>query len=378
MRILVTHKKFLPLYLIASFILTLTCCEKEAVEVQPPAAQLPTVETRVVTRIETFSAYVTGNVTDDGGAQITRRGMVWAKIPNPSVESGGNDYRLAGTGTGPFSGDLFNLSPQTTYYVRAFATNTAGTSYGKSVYFTTRPILVINPFVSINSDGEPYHFLQTRPEREAFIKSRLDEDWVNTIPYSTEPWWVCENYASQLTINCHNLGNDIRLQYSHFTDERLFNWYRGRNVDSIKLNGGTLVDVGKLGIPMGKVTLYDTSHVEKGFGSPVGLFGKEVRPKSDYFGHSINFVVTGNDLTNWDDITFIEPQLGNEGGIFPLSSVKKDCDLVTLIYPCTYQENGKNYFKYAEILKFRISDGKPELIWINEDPSYEIVLQRAN
>ena len=87
MRILVTHKKFLPLYLIASFILTLTCCEKEAVEVQPPAAQLPTVETRIVTMIETFSAFGRGYVSDDGGSPVSRRGIVWANAPDPPVGS---------------------------------------------------------------------------------------------------------------------------------------------------------------------------------------------------------------------------------------------------------------------------------------------------
>ena len=94
----------------------------------------PTVTTAAVTPIGTTTAVSGGNVTSDGGASVTDRGVCWGTSPGPTVA---NPHTHDGTGTGSFVSHLTGLNTNTTYYVRAYATNSAGTSYGNQVGFKT-------------------------------------------------------------------------------------------------------------------------------------------------------------------------------------------------------------------------------------------------
>ena len=96
-----------------------------------------TLTTAVVTSITTSSAISGGTITGDGGAQITARGVCWSTSVNPTVA---DNKTSDGTGTGTFTSSLTGLNPNTTYYVRAYATNSAGTVYGNQVSFTTEEI----------------------------------------------------------------------------------------------------------------------------------------------------------------------------------------------------------------------------------------------
>lgn len=96
----------------------------------------PTVTTTSITNIEKKTATSGGNVTSDGGYSVTARGVCWAITQNPTTA---NSKTTDGTGTGSFSSSLTGLKPGTTYYVRAYATNSAGTSYGSQVSFETKP-----------------------------------------------------------------------------------------------------------------------------------------------------------------------------------------------------------------------------------------------
>jgi len=92
------------------------------------------VRTRDVFNIDDVSASVSGDVSDDGGSPVSVRGIVWSTSESPSLE---DNYTEEGSGTGIFSGRLTGLEPETTYYVRAYATNSVGTAYGSQVSFTT-------------------------------------------------------------------------------------------------------------------------------------------------------------------------------------------------------------------------------------------------
>ena len=96
---------------------------------------LPTVTTLDATDITMNSAVSGGNVTDDGGAAVIERGVCWGNNPNPSLEDGW--HISCGSGTGSFAGNITDLLPSTTYHVRAYATNSAGTAYGQNIQFTT-------------------------------------------------------------------------------------------------------------------------------------------------------------------------------------------------------------------------------------------------
>ena len=83
----------------------------------------------------TISSFITGgSISSDGGNLVTYRGVCWSTTANPTI----NDNKiLNGTGTGTFTITLSNLNVATTYYVRSFATNSAGTAYGNERVITT-------------------------------------------------------------------------------------------------------------------------------------------------------------------------------------------------------------------------------------------------
>lgn len=95
-------------------------------------ADLPTVTTNAVTNITQNTAMCGGNVISDGGAVVTGKGVCWSTMHNPTIsDSRTND----GSDTGTFTSYLTGLSDNTQYYVRAYATNETGTSYGNEVSF---------------------------------------------------------------------------------------------------------------------------------------------------------------------------------------------------------------------------------------------------
>ncbi len=96
---------------------------------------VPTVSTNQVINITQTSATGGGNVTSDGGASVTERGVCWSTSHNPTTA--GSHANSGTAGMGPFSVNMTGLTANTTYYVRAYAINSAGTSYGSEVSFTT-------------------------------------------------------------------------------------------------------------------------------------------------------------------------------------------------------------------------------------------------
>ncbi len=104
-----------------------------------PAIVLPTLTTTLPTAIATSSASSGGNITSDGGGAITARGVVWSTIQNPTIAL--TTKTINGTGTGSFTSNITGLSAGVTYYVRAYATNSAGTAYGNQQTLTTNAVL---------------------------------------------------------------------------------------------------------------------------------------------------------------------------------------------------------------------------------------------
>jgi hypothetical protein len=86
------------------------------------------------TSITRTGANTGGNITNDGGFSITARGICYSTSPNPTLS---NNVIQSGNGTGSFSVNISGLNYNTTYYVRAFATNSQGTFYGSQKSFIT-------------------------------------------------------------------------------------------------------------------------------------------------------------------------------------------------------------------------------------------------
>jgi uncharacterized protein (TIGR02145 family) len=95
--------------------------------------QLPIVTTNTITSVTANSATCGGDVTSNGASSVTARGVCWSTSQNPTVSE---SYTTDGSGTGSFTSNITDLTTGTTYYVRAYATNSAGTSYGEQRSFT--------------------------------------------------------------------------------------------------------------------------------------------------------------------------------------------------------------------------------------------------
>ncbi len=100
-------------------------------------AALPSVSTSGVSTITATTAAMGGNVTAGGGVTVTERGVVYSDSDESPTLAEGADHAVIGSGTGSFSDTITGLTGGTTYYVRAYATNSAGTAYGDAVSFTT-------------------------------------------------------------------------------------------------------------------------------------------------------------------------------------------------------------------------------------------------
>ena len=98
----------------------------------------PELITNAVTGILSTSAISGGNVTNDGNLAVTARGVVWNTTTNPTLTSK-TGITLDGSGIGSFISQIINLQPSTSYYVRAYATNSMGTAYGNELNFKTNP-----------------------------------------------------------------------------------------------------------------------------------------------------------------------------------------------------------------------------------------------
>ena len=97
----------------------------------------PTVNTGDVRDVTETTAVCGGEVTNTGGSAIIVRGVCWGTGENPTVDG---SHTTDGSGTGAFTSSISGLTPNTTYYVRAYATNSAGTAYGETVSLTTMAV----------------------------------------------------------------------------------------------------------------------------------------------------------------------------------------------------------------------------------------------
>ena len=95
----------------------------------------PSVTTNGITNVTTNSATSGGSIISDGGVSITSKGIVWSTFPNPTTNLSTKTNHGGGSGT--FISQLTGLSPNTTYYFRAYVSNSCGNEYGVERSFTT-------------------------------------------------------------------------------------------------------------------------------------------------------------------------------------------------------------------------------------------------
>lgn len=162
-------------------------------------SSLPVVSTNNVTNITSSSAYCGGNVTSDGGSTVTTRGVCWGTSQNPTVN---NSRTSNGSGTGSFNTTLTGLMSGTTYYVRAYATNSYGTSYGAQKSFTTQTsgvVLLQESFENgipsswniFDNDGDGYNWDSSMPFDGHSGKCVSSASYINDVgPLTPENWLI--------------------------------------------------------------------------------------------------------------------------------------------------------------------------------------------
>ena len=126
-----------PLVIMGVLLILASCSKKNDNNNSTPTPQFPVVTTDEVRNITQTTATSGGNVTSQGTTAVTARGVCWSTSQSPTTA---NNHTRDGNGTGNFSSSITGLTANSTYYVRAYATNSVGTAYGNQVFFI--PVVV--------------------------------------------------------------------------------------------------------------------------------------------------------------------------------------------------------------------------------------------
>lgn len=167
----------------------------------------PSLETNSVSSITANSAISGGNITDSGGTTVTARGVCWGTSENPVIDNNPN-ITSDGTGTGSFVSNITGLIADTTYYVRAYATNSAGTAYGNEVSFTT----AANQIIHLQGNYRLTAYTQTFSL--GFDLNLQNDTGTIDVPEGT--------YPATLSMNGTTLTCTSSFDYTPFKDHRTY------------------------------------------------------------------------------------------------------------------------------------------------------------
>lgn len=227
-------------YYVRSFATT----EKETVygnAVRFTTSDLPKVATIAITELIGFYALSGGTILSSGRSPITSKGLCWSNLPDPTIEL--KSKVDAGADSSSYSLPITGISPGGTYYVRAFATNANGTSYGEQIEFKT-PAIVYGAAVK-DIDGNSYP----------------------TVAIGSQTWMTC-NLKTKRYRNGDLIGSTVpanwstsseinpKYQWSYWGDEtkvnvfgRLYTWFAindNRNIAPLGWHVATDADWKKL------------------------------------------------------------------------------------------------------------------------------------
>ena len=175
---------------------------------------LPTITTSPITSISDNSGVSGGNITNEGGSSIIEKGVCWSTSTNPTISLVTKTNE--GTGIGTFTSNINGINPNTTYYLKAYATNSYGTSYGSELNFTSAN--TSNSAVT-DIDGNIYQL--TTICNQTWTKSNLNVSHYRNgdiIPQVQDPTL----WANLTTGAWCYYDND---QTNEATYGKLYNWY---------------------------------------------------------------------------------------------------------------------------------------------------------
>ena len=171
-------------------------------------ASLPSITTTNVFDVEYSSAIIEGFINDDGGAEVIERGVCYSTLPNPTISDNDSYTQQCGQGVGKYACKLHDLQDNTIYYVRTYAINIKGVSYGNEVTFTTKERLYIDGYEYVDL-GLPsgtlwaaHNIGATAPEEYGDYSA-----WAETPTkrfYVWDRYQYCEGTENTLTKYCTN------------------------------------------------------------------------------------------------------------------------------------------------------------------------------
>lgn len=183
----------------------------------PNPGNLATLTTLPIVNSTSTTAISGGNITNTGGTPVTQRGVVWSTAQNPTTA---NNSTTDGSGSGSFNSNLFGLTSSTTYYVRAYATNSAGTTYGNQLSFTTSAGIISNPGAGVTFDGYNYSSIVLGNGQEWMAENLRTTVYANGDPI---PNITDNSQWDNLTAGAWvHYNNDIQNEYPY---GKLYNWY---------------------------------------------------------------------------------------------------------------------------------------------------------
>jgi uncharacterized protein (TIGR02145 family) len=198
---------------------TLSNCKKDSSGSDPSDTTsnnklIPVLTTNEVKDITINTATCGGTVTSDNGSAIIARGVCWNTSQNPTTA---NNKTSDGTGTGNFTSNIVGLNPNTTYYVRAYATNGSGTGYGSAASFTTPKEIVYGTITDQEGNSYKTVTIGTQTWMAENLRTKIYNDNSIIPVLSVAKDWI----AAQNGAYC-NYNNDSTLVNSY---GRLYNWY---------------------------------------------------------------------------------------------------------------------------------------------------------
>ncbi len=202
-------------FLFLGVFLIISGCSDNGGDSATDSITLPQLITGNVMEVTDSTAMCEGTVTSEGASDVTARGVCWSTSPSPNLSDNVNDE---GGGSGAFISEITGLTSGTQYYVRAYATNGSGTSYGKTRTFTA---LITGTVTDI--DGNTYRTVKIGDQ-----------------------WWMAENlkvthYRSGAPINGFTSKREWREDsegaYCYYNNSEgstlaygmLYNWYAVNN-----------------------------------------------------------------------------------------------------------------------------------------------------
>jgi uncharacterized protein (TIGR02145 family) len=173
---------------------------------------LATITTLPIGNTSITSATCGGSISATGGSLVTQRGVCWSTSQNPTTaNSSTND----GSGSGSFTSNLTGLTANTTYYVRAYAINSAGTAYGNQQSFTTTNSgsgIVSNPGAGVTYNGYTYSSVVLGNGQEWMSENLRTANYRNGDPIPTgldQATWIATSVGAYAIYNNDLANNDI-------------------------------------------------------------------------------------------------------------------------------------------------------------------------